>query len=81
MERFPQVLENIRVARKEGWDSNPQIKDAVNQAEEALKGEGRVFVRASGTEPLIRVMAEGPDEEQLKQWVGRIAGVIQKEQG
>ncbi len=81
MERFPQVLENVRVAKKDGWDSNPQIKEAVNKAEQALKDEGRVFVRASGTEPLIRVMAEGPDEEQLKQLVGMIAGVIRKEQG
>jgi phosphoglucosamine mutase len=80
MERFPQVLENVRVAKKDGWESNLKIKAAVSKAEQALEGEGRVFVRASGTEPLIRVMAEGPDEEQLKQLVGMIAGVIQEEQ-
>lgn len=81
MERFPQVLENVRVAKKEGWDINPRIKEAVNKAERELQGNGRVFVRASGTEPLIRVMAEGPDEAQLKELVSMIVEVIQREQG
>ncbi len=81
MERFPQVLENVRVAKKDGWDSNSKIRDAVLLAEKELKDVGRVFVRASGTEPLIRVMAEGPDEEKLRELVGKIAEVIHQEQG
>jgi phosphoglucosamine mutase len=81
MERFPQVLENVRVAKKDGWDANPRIKDAVLEAEAELQGNGRIFVRASGTEPLIRVMAEGPDESQLKRLVSKIVEVIRKEQG
>jgi phosphoglucosamine mutase len=81
MERFPQVLENVRVSKKEGWDVNPRIKEAVNKAERELGEEGRVFVRASGTESLIRVMAEGPDEVILKQLVAKIVEVIQTEQG
>lgn len=81
MERFPQVLQNVRVARKEGWDSNSRIRQAIQEAETALEGVGRIFVRASGTEPLIRVMAEGPDEAVLKDLVGRVAELIKEEQG
>jgi phosphoglucosamine mutase len=81
MERFPQVLVNVKVANKEGWDVNPRIKEAVSKAEQELQSEGRVFVRASGTEPLIRVMAEGPNENQLKHLVNMIAEIVQKEQG
>jgi phosphoglucosamine mutase len=81
MERFPQVLENVRVSKKDGWDVNPRIKEAVSKAERELQENGRVFVRASGTESLIRVMAEGPDEAILKQLVAMIVEVIQKEQG
>lgn len=81
MERFPQVLENVRVAHKEGWEHNANIKEAVRQAQIALKDAGRVFVRASGTEPLIRVMAEGPDETELHNLVNTVIGVIQRELG
>ena len=81
MERLPQVLENVRVARKDGWDSNPRIKEAVQRAEKELQGVGRIFVRASGTEPLIRVMAEGPIEEELQRLVKTVVEVIRQEQG
>lgn len=81
MERFPQVLQNVRVAQKEGWEANPRIREAIDQAKQKLGDSGRVFVRASGTEPLIRVMAEGPEEATLRELVGSIAVVIQKEQG
>ena len=80
MERSPQVLENVRVNRKD-WEQNAAIKASVKAAEERLHGEGRIFVRASGTEPLIRVMAEGPDEAELSQIVREVAEVIQKELG
>ncbi|HPT86370.1 MAG TPA: phosphoglucosamine mutase [Bacillota bacterium] len=81
MQRFPQVLENVRVSRKEGWDKNLRIKQAIQEAEKVLEGTGRIFVRASGTEPLIRVMAEGPDEGVLKDLVSRVAEVIEEELG
>ena len=81
MERFPQVLENVRVARKEGWEQNTAIQEAVRQAETALKDEGRIFVRASGTEPLIRVMAEGPVESELQRLVKMVAEVVKRELG
>lgn len=81
MRRFPQVLKNVRVGTKEGWDANSHIRQAIQNAEKELGDQGRVFVRPSGTEPLIRVMAEGPDGERLKQLVEGIAGVIKEEQG
>ena len=81
MERAPQVLENVRVSRKEGWEQNPVIKEAIKSAEEKLKNEGRILVRASGTEALIRIMAEGPDESELQKIVHDVAEVIKKELG
>lgn len=79
--RFPQVLENVRVASKEGWQERPAIQAAIGRAEAALGEKGRVFVRASGTEPLIRVMAEGPDEAELHALVGGITAAIRNELG
>jgi phosphoglucosamine mutase len=81
MERMPQVLHNVRVLSKEGWESNPRIKEAIRKVEEELKGEGRIFVRASGTEPLIRVMAEGKDETELRRMVVSVGEVVLEEQG
>ncbi len=81
MKVLPQVLVNVRVKDKTGWDENPQILSAIEEGEKLLTDTGRVLVRPSGTEPLIRVMAEGEDEEQLKEIVGQIAHVIQGELG
>lgn len=81
MERAPQVLENVRVSRKEGWEQNPVIKEAIKSAEEKLKNEGRILVRASGTEALIRIMAEGPDEAELQKIVHDVAEVVKRELG
>lgn len=81
MKRFPQVLENVRVANKDGWENNSAIQTEITEAEETLGDSGRIFVRASGTEPLIRVMAEGPDEEKLKELVNRVVEVVKREQG
>ncbi len=79
MERLPQWLENVRVASKEGWDTNPAIAAAIRQAEEALAGQGRVLVRPSGTEPLIRVMLEGPALEEIKAMAQQLKEVISAE--
>ena len=81
MKRAPQVLKNVRVNRKEGWDQNPAIQESLKTAEVRLEGEGRIVVRPSGTEPLIRVMAEGPDEAELGKIVQDVAEVIKKELG
>jgi len=79
MQRLPQWLENVRVGRKEGWEANPAVQAAIAHAESALAGQGRVLVRASGTEPLIRVMLEGADMVQLRTLAATIAEVIRTE--
>ncbi|MCW5947391.1 MAG: phosphoglucosamine mutase [Fimbriimonadales bacterium] len=57
-DNWPQAMVNIMVDRKDGWDENPEINRAIRAAEEATRGSGRVVVRASGTQPMIRVMVE-----------------------
>lgn len=81
MQRLPQVLYNVRVQSKDGWAENRLIAEKIAQAEADLQGRGRVLVRPSGTEPLIRVMLEGPDEEQLHSMAEGIAAVIRAQQG
>ena len=81
MTKYPQLLVNVRVLTKAGWETNAAIQDAIREAEEELGSNGRILVRPSGTEPLIRVMAEGPDQEQLDELCHRIADVIRIEQG
>jgi len=81
MEEFPQVLVNVRVRGKDGWETIPEITDSINTAKKRLEGRGRVFVRASGTEKLIRVMAEGPDQSELDEIAAEIASVIRQRLG
>ncbi|ERT57847.1 MULTISPECIES: phosphoglucosamine mutase [Megasphaera] len=81
MTRYPQILKNVRVQTKSGWDENTLIMAAIAAGEEELGDEGRILVRPSGTEPLIRVMAEGPDLEQLDRIVDDIVGVVEHEMG
>ena len=81
MTKYPQLLVNVRVLTKVGWESNKNIQDAISEAERELGGNGRILVRPSGTEPLIRVMAEGPDQDQLDELCNRIGDVIRIEQG
>lgn len=81
MVTFPQLLVNVRVKTKAGWETNEAIAQAIREGEDALGDTGRILVRPSGTEPLIRVMAEGPTAEVLDTIVGKIADVVRKEQG
>ncbi len=62
MRRFPQVLENVRVEHKERLEEASEVWDAVREAQDMLGASGRVLVRASGTEPLVRVMVEAESE-------------------
>lgn len=76
MTTYPQVLLNVHVKDKSAWESKT-VKEAIKTAEAELGDNGRVLVRASGTEPLVRVMAEGPNQEQLETICRRIVSVIE----
>jgi phosphoglucosamine mutase len=80
-EPVPQLLENVRFAKGAEPLKNDKVRDAIRSAEARLNGSGRVLVRASGTEPLIRVMAEGDDEALVAQLVGEIAGAVKSAGG
>jgi phosphoglucosamine mutase len=79
MRKYPQVLVNVRVADKSRYPGNTAIADAVATAEAALGDNGRVLVRPSGTEALIRVMAEGPEREEIERHVAAIVDVVKAE--
>jgi len=78
MERFPQVLVNVQVHpdRKHDWDKSLAVTSAITEAEAKLAGEGRILIRPSGTEPLVRVMIEGRDKAEIQAMADRLAGVI-----
>jgi phosphoglucosamine mutase len=74
--RYPQVIVNVRVARKTPLDSVPAIKAAVDALEAEMAGQGRLLVRYSGTENLARVMIEGQDEATIRRQADELARVI-----
>lgn len=78
---FPQLLVNIRVRERKPLEELPAVAEEIRACESALNGQGRVLVRFSGTEPLARVMVEGPDAAQVESWAGRIAQAIRSELG
>ena len=79
MDYWPQLLANVRVNQKEGWEQNKRIAAEIEAAEDEIGNSGRVFVRASGTEPLIRVMLEGKEEGLLNKWEARLTQLISEE--
>ncbi|NMA52246.1 MAG: phosphoglucosamine mutase, partial [Peptococcaceae bacterium] len=78
MERLPQLLVNVQVADKDAVMKSPVLKEAIQQEEKNMGGSGRILVRPSGTEPLVRVMAEGRDMLQLEGIVGRLTNIIKE---
>jgi phosphoglucosamine mutase len=72
-------LVNVKGVDKSKVDSNSAVQAAVKEAETELHGTGRVLLRASGTEPLVRVMVEAADEGTAQSWADRIARVVEKE--
>lgn len=76
MERFPQVTANVTVTDKEKVLNNQAVAAEIARAEQRLKDRGRILVRPSGTEPLIRLMAEGPDEKELTAIIDELAHVV-----
>ncbi|MFT4413458.1 phosphoglucosamine mutase [Fredinandcohnia humi] len=81
MKKYPQLLINVRVTDKYKVAENPVIKEIIEQVESEMNGNGRILVRPSGTEPLVRVMAEAPTEEQCREYVDRIVAVVKTEMG
>jgi phosphoglucosamine mutase len=76
MPRFPQVMINVRVREKIDPSRTPSIQAAVERVEKALAGTGRVVLRASGTEPVIRVMVEGREEEEASRYANELAETV-----
>jgi phosphoglucosamine mutase len=79
MEDVPQVLINTRVRRREEISKIKGYNELASQIEKSLKGKGRLFVRFSGTEPLIRVLLEGPDRNEISKYAEQIASLLEKE--
>lgn len=78
---FPQELVNVRVSDKHAVTQNEKVAAVIAEVEAEMAGNGRVLVRPSGTEPLVRVMVEASTEESCKQYVNRIADVVRAEMG
>ncbi|HSC28972.1 MAG TPA: phosphoglucosamine mutase [Vicinamibacterales bacterium] len=78
---YPQVLVNVRVREKKDLRSMPSVAAAIDRVEQRLAGQGRLLVRYSGTEPLLRVMLEGRDQQEIQGWAGEIAGAVREHLG
>ena len=81
MTPLPQVLVNVRVAEKRDVKTIPEAAKLIEEAEKSLKDEGRVLIRYSGTEPLLRIMLEGTDKDQITVWANEIAEAVDKKIG
>lgn len=81
MKRLPQILVNVSVTKKEGFETSEKVATAIERARESLGHTGRVLVRPSGTEPLVRVMIEGRDLAEIKKMAAELAGVVAAELG
>jgi phosphoglucosamine mutase len=78
---YPQLLKNVRVEDRErrlNWQECDPVQQIIQTAEQAMGSEGRVLVRPSGTEPVIRVMVEAIDQSMVEEWTDRICGVVAK---
>lgn len=79
MNSWPQRLTNVEVRHKEHWENNDNIMQEISKAQKALPSNGRVFVRASGTEPVVRIMLEGKNEGLLIELEEKLTKVIKSE--
>jgi phosphoglucosamine mutase len=78
MRKYPQGQRAVKVSNKGGLQADGPIRDAVAKAEAGLEGKGRVFVRASGTEPVVRVMVEAAEQEAVTGILNSIAELVQQ---
>jgi phosphoglucosamine mutase len=81
MSKLPQRLVNVPVRDRDALQSAVQVDAAVHDAEQVLEGRGRVLVRSSGTEPLVRVMVEAPSEQEADEVCSRLVAVVERELG
>jgi phosphoglucosamine mutase len=81
MQKLPQRLVNVRVRERGALASAVEVNEAVRAAGDALAGRGRVLVRPSGTEPLVRVMVEAPTEDETEEVCGRLAALVRSQLG
>ena len=78
---YPQVLLNVRVREKADLKSVPPVAEAIARVESRVAQQGRLLVRYSGTEPLLRVMIEGQDQDEIRGWAQEIVDVVKRELG
>ncbi len=81
MTSLPQVLVNVRVRKKRDVRGIPEIASLLDGIEEKMKDEGRILVRYSGTEPLLRIMLEGRNKGEISGWAGEIAELVRRKIG
>jgi phosphoglucosamine mutase len=79
MHKLPQRLVNVRVRDRSALERAAEVSAAVGKAERELAGRGRVLVRPSGTEPLVRVMVEAPTSEEADAVCGRLVELVERE--
>ena len=65
MQSFPQILVNVKLSKEKNIDDIHEIQHEIKKAENQLKNRGRLLIRPSGTEPILRIMAEGPDKKEI----------------
>jgi phosphoglucosamine mutase len=76
---YPQVLVNVRVRERRDLATVPAVANAIAGVESRLAGQGRLLVRYSGTEPLLRIMLEGRDRDEITEWANEIAGIVRQQ--
>ncbi len=81
IKKYPQKLINVKVTDKKHCLDNEKVKEVIAQVEEEMHGDGRVLVRPSGTEPLLRVMTEAPTQDLVDEYTKRITDVVRDEMG
>ena len=81
MKKYPQSLINVRVTDKYRAEENVDVKEVMTKVEVEMNGEGRILVRPSGTEPLVRVMVEAATDEDAERFAQQIADVVQDKMG
>jgi phosphoglucosamine mutase len=79
--RYPQILVNVRVRERVDYLAVPAIAASIARVESRVKHQGRVLIRYSGTEPLLRIMLEGPDQNEIRTWANEIADTVRANLG